>query len=111
MHYFYDGARDILGNTADIFLGLGICGILLVLLTGFSIAFIYCLAILPTDLVLFGIYFLDYILKTCMPSPNISWGTLLLILLLLGVCSDPFMTGALLNIDGKFIIIKEFHIV
>lgn len=52
----------------DVFLGLGIGGIMLLFrFIGFYMAFIYCLAF-PKDLALLGcelgIYFFDYILKT-----------------------------------------------
>jgi hypothetical protein len=57
LYYFYEGVLVILGRIAEIFLGFGIAGILLVLL-GFYIAFIYCLAF-PTDFVFITIYFFD----------------------------------------------------
>lgn len=106
LYSFYDGVLLILGRRADVFLGFGTAGRLLVL-RGFSITFISCLA-LPTDLVLPIIYFLDSILNTWIPRPNMSWGTLSSLSILCGGLLG-FMAGALLNIDGKFIIIKHAY--
>jgi hypothetical protein len=57
LYSFYDGVLFILGKRAEVFLGFGTAGMLLVL-RGFSITFISCLA-LPTDLALPMIYFFD----------------------------------------------------
>ncbi len=51
LYYFYEGVFTILGNNDDVFLALavgGTGGTLLILLTGFYIAFISALA-LPND--------------------------------------------------------------
>jgi hypothetical protein len=57
LYYFYEGVLLIVGKIADIFLGLGIIGILLTFF-GFYIIFIYFRP-LPTDFVFVSIYFLD----------------------------------------------------
>lgn len=57
LYSFYDGVLFILGKRAEVFFGFGTAGMLLVL-RGFSITFISCLA-LPTDLALPMIYFFD----------------------------------------------------
>lgn len=81
-------------------------GMLLVFL-GFSITLMSFLALL-SDLALPAIYFLDSILNTWIPRPNMSCGIVSTFSLFWG-CWLGFMAGALLNIEGKFIIINHSH--
>ena len=105
LYSFYDSCFVMLGRIAEFFFDFGTGGIGPVFLTGFSITSI-SLRALPIDLALPDIYFFDYILKTCMPSPNISWGTFLSNCLSLAGILEFCFIELLLFIEGKYI---NFH--